>query len=376
MRPSIKNISFSFAAIFILFSSPLLSFEGKVYSVKGKTVEVVGNRVTQLKPGQKFGVYSGLTKTGEIQIQQTTHTQAKARIISGSAGKGAVVKVVEVSKKAEAGGMNLVRGGTFKMGDTFGDGGKSEKPVHRVTVSDFYLGKRELTRGEFRTFVSETGYKTTAEKKSDVNTWQSCMGMKQMDSHPVICVSWYDAIEYCNWRSKKEGLTAVYGINGENVNANWQADGYRLPTEAEWEYAARSGGKKEKYSGTSDEGSLGEYAWYNANSNDGTHPVGEKKANALGLYDMSGNVVEWVWDWYGEKYYKKIKKANPIDPVGPNSGLLRVFRGASWGSAPRGARSSYRFGFSPDIRISDVGFLLSRSGSLAERWNEYQGYTN
>jgi formylglycine-generating enzyme required for sulfatase activity len=188
----------------------------------------------------------------------------------------------------------FVKGGCYEMGDTFGDGQADEKPVHNVCVSDFYLGKYEVTVGQFRTFVQDTNYRTEAEKgdgcfvwngskwdKDGSKSWRS-PGFSQDDNQPAVCVSWNDTQAFNEWLSRKGGKS------------------YRLPTEAEWEYAARSGGKKEKYAGTSNDSGLGEYAWYNANSGSRTHSVGGKTPNGLGLYDMTGNVWEWCQDWYGE----------------------------------------------------------------------------
>ncbi|MBI5747219.1 MAG: formylglycine-generating enzyme family protein [Nitrospirae bacterium] len=193
-------------------------------------------------------------------------------------------------------GMVLVKGGCYDMGDTFGDGNSDESPVHNVCLDDFYIGEHEVTQGE----------------------WQEIMGdnpsfFKGCDYCPVEWVSWNDTQGFIERLNKKRGKN------------------YRLPTEAEWEYAARSGGKKERYSGTSSESELGNYAWYNNNSEFKTHPVKQKRPNSLGLYDMSGNVWEWVSDWYDEGYYKNSPKDNP---KGPSTGKYRVLRGGSWGSGP------------------------------------------
>lgn len=130
---------------------------------------------------------------------------------------------------------------------------------------------------------------------------------------------------------------------------------YRLPTEAEWEYAARSGGKNEKYAGTSNESELGDYAWYSINSGSKTHPVGQKKPNGLGIYDMSGNVWEWVNDWYDSDYYKNSPKNNP---TGPSSGQYRVLRGGSWFTGARTTEAPDRSRYGPSIRDNGFGFRL------------------
>ena len=132
--------------------------------------------------------------------------------------------------------MVLVPGGTFNMGDVMNDNEEAnEKPVHTVTLSDFYLATHELTFAEYEAFCTATGH-----EKPDDSDWGR-------NRRPVINVSWYDAVAYCNWRSQQEGLQEVYTINDEQVSANWNANGYRLPTEAEWEYAARQRGKKVRF---------------------------------------------------------------------------------------------------------------------------------
>ena len=133
---------------------------------------------------------------------------------------------------------------------------------------------------------------------------------------------------------------------------------FRLPTEGEWEYAARGGGKREKWSGTSNDGELGQYAWHSGNSGSRTHPVGEKRANGLGLYDMSGNIWEWCSDWYGENYYQGSSRDNP---EGPGSGSRRVVRGGSWDKPPWNMRAANRVWGDPAWRRSYSGFRLGLS---------------
>ena len=189
--------------------------------------------------------------------------------------------------------------------------------------------------------------------------------------HPIVGINWNNAVAYCNWLSKKRGLTPVYTINGESVTTNWQANGYRLPTEAEWEFAARSRGKNEKWAGTSSESDLSKYgnfcdenctySWKSENQNDGyinTAPVGSFQANDSGLYDMSGNVWEWCWDWYDNQYYSKSTNTNP---KGTDTGAHRVMRGGSWHYSAADLRCASRYGSSPDNRRGNFGFRLSRT---------------
>ena len=170
--------------------------------------------------------------------------------------------------------------------------------------------------------------------------------------HPVQDVSWYDAVAFCNELSKQEGKRAAYRVQGESVTWDHDADGYRLPTEAEWEYAAR-GGEEHVYSGSDDLGTVG---WYDSNSDNVTHEVGGKRANGYGLYDMTGNLHEWVWDWYGD-----YPSGTVTDPTGPSTGSDRVTRGGGWGNSPRYARVAIRVRFVPGLCYGPLGFRLARS---------------
>jgi formylglycine-generating enzyme len=260
-------------------------------------------------------------------------------------------KTVVASYKDPSLGMEFIhiQGGCYQMGDTFGDGFPSEKPVHEVCVNDFALAKYDVTVGEFRTFTVATGYKTEAEEKGGCGVfngskweWDATRnwrnpGFNQDDSQPVVCVSWNDAGAFVSWFSKVSGKRC------------------RLPTEAEWEYAARSGGKKEKYAGGNDINAL---AWYHDNDGNNTHPVGTKEPNGLGLYDMSGNVLQWVQDWYDENYYSDSIRSNP---QGPLSGNEKVLRGSAWSDASAYVRAARRSRKAPSHRGSLLGFRLAFS---------------
>ena len=203
--------------------------------------------------------------------------------------------------------------GAFVMGCSLGDDQcfDQEKPPHQVKITEgFWIGQTEVTVAAYKRFAAGTGRPMAPEPIFNLD-WKD-------EQTPIVNVSWDDAQAYCTWA------------------------GGRLPTEAEWEYAARAGNTEARY------GPVDEVAWYYANSELRTHPVGEKRANGFGLYDMLGNVWEWVNDWYDEGYYKYSPSQ---DPSGPASGLQHVLRGGSWGSLPRYARVSVRIrGFSGDIK--------------------------
>ncbi len=217
--------------------------------------------------------------------------------------------------------MIAVEGGTFQMGSPESDAeaDDDEKPQHEVTLSNYYIGETEVTQ----------------------ELWETVMGSNPSEFKgpklPVENVSWDDCQTFIGKLNAQTGKT------------------FRLPTEAEWEYAAR-GGKKSKgytYSGSN---TIGNVAWYDGNSGETTHEVGKKRANELGIYDMSGNVWEWCQDWYGETYYEK---SPSTDPLGPDSGSSRVNRGGCWWRGARFCRVAYRYGDSPGSRDDDLGFRLA-----------------
>lgn len=246
-----------------------------------------------------------------------------------------------------------VNGGTFQMGNNSGN--DDEKPVHEVYLDNFSIGKYEVTLGEFKAFVNATGYITTAEKGDESGqrngverkgkpglTWHSFADGAERplsDSlKPVSCVSWFDAVEYCKWLSQVTGQP------------------YRLPTAAEWEYAARGGTKSRgyKFSGSNNPD---EVAWFRQNGNSLAHTIGLKRANELGIHDMSGNVKEWCSDWYNPYYYTDSPKDNP---QGADFGKRRVIRGGSWGTDTSQLRATYRNDDPPVSAMRDFGFRVVR----------------
>ena len=219
-----------------------------------------------------------------------------------------------------------VKGDCYEMGDTFGDGQSDERPVHKVCVDNFYIGKYEVTQREWKKIMG-----------SNPSGFKSCG-----DYCPVERVSWNDVQEFIRELNNKP-------------NRN-----FRLPTEAEWEFAARSGGKNEKYSGGDDADSV---AWYWNNSNETTHPVGQKEANELGIYDMSGNVWEWCLDRYDENYYNISHQNNP---QGPDNGSTYVLRGGGWKNYPKDTRTTNRSQHKSYYRYYNLGFRLAISASLVK----------
>ena len=256
--------------------------------------------------------------------------------------------------------MVAIDGGTFPMGSNGQDAYDNEHPVHEVTVSDFHMAKFEVTQEAYTTIMGD-----------NPSHFEDCGG-----DCPVERVSWYDAVEYCNRLSMEAGYTPCYSYEGQGTDPdNWpegwkeethdkiscdfSANGFRLPTEAEWEYAAGGGAHdRTKYAGTDREGNLTEYAWYDANSNDETHPVGDLEENTEKIYDMSGNVWEWCQDWYNENYYKNSPKDNP---KGPENGDSKVLRGGSWSSNANYCRVAVRYNFVsvPYGRNYSVGFRVA-----------------
>jgi formylglycine-generating enzyme required for sulfatase activity len=241
-----------------------------------------------------------------------------------------------------------VKGGCFEMGcgSWTDDCDSDEEPVHEICVDDFYIGKYEVTQGQWKAVMG-----------SNPSSFKDCG-----DNCPVENVSWNDVQEFIRMLNKKTNPPqSPLGEGGRKGR-------YRLPTEAEWEYACRSGGKEEKYAGFSNENRLYlfanfcdkncEYDWKTSNQDDryrNTSSVDNYKPNGLGIYDLSGNVWEWVQDWYDSGYYKKSSKWNPKGPVG---GTYRVIRGGSWDSEPKHVRCTFRNYAPLDDSYHFIGFRL------------------
>jgi len=255
--------------------------------------------------------------------------------------------------------MVFVEGGLFRMGDTFETGYSNGKPVHQVGLDDFYMAPYELTQAEWMEYA-------------DTN-----MARHRGDSLPIVNVDWFDVFMFCNLKSIAEGLDPCYWMHGDDMPADlsyihtddlathpekrhervfcdFSRNGYRLPTEAEWEYAARGGLKSQgyRYAGSDDPDAV---AWYWQNSGDQMHAGGLKAANELGLYDMSGNVCERVWDWYME-----YSNESAINPCGAQEGGSRMIRGGSFAGGAMYCEVSYRYPHA-STRLKTTGFRLCRS---------------
>lgn len=238
-------------------------------------------------------------------------------------------------------GMIFVQGGSFEMGDHYFEGDEDELPVHSVYLDSYYIGKFEVTQAEYEAVVgSNPSY---------------FIG----DDLPVDHVNWFSAVTFCNLKSQQEELTPCYNL--DDWSCDFSANGYRLPTEAEWEYAARGGVNwtdDYRYSGCHEISDLPDYAWYSSNSSSQTHPVGTKLPNQIEIHDMSGNVFEWCWDWYSSTYYSSSPSSNP---QGPTSGDRRVLIGGGWYYSDNNCRVANRGSGSPGNGLGNYGFRLVRT---------------
>lgn len=279
----------------------------KIEQLRGKSASGAEARTEDAAPNQQGELPSGPVK--DPAARQAELVLPSTPAVPAPAGHEKADFVLDIDFVS-------VSGGCFQMGDIFGDGLPIEKPEHLVCVDDFSMGKFEVTQTQ----------------------WERVVG-----TNPSLFKGMMNPVENVSWAEIQDFIAKLNRLTGKV---------YRLPTEAEWEYACRSGGKKEKYCGGDDLDSL---AWDKSNSKKKTHPVGQKKANGLGIYDMSGNVWEWCADWHEENYYAISPRLNP---PGPSSGTSRVFRGGSWDAGQWVARSTSRNGNPPGVRNGNLGFRL------------------
>ena len=330
-----------------------------------RIVSPTNSRITALSPVGTLAWTNAATAGVTCVVQRATALAGSSNWVDyvRHATTNAVMEL-RVFDPAPPSGMAYIPAGSFEMGDSL-DGQLFALPVHTVYVSAFCMDKTEVTWAkwkEVRTWAATNGY--------DIGT----NGSGKAESHPVQTVNWYDAVKWCNARSQKEGKTPCYTWAGSTYRAgqygdiacNWSAEGYRLPTEAEWEKAARGGlsGKRfpwgdtiqhsraNYYSSTSyaydTSPTRGHHPSYAVGGTPYTSPAGSFAPNGYGLYDMSGNVWEWCWDWYGSTYYASSPSS---DPRGPSSGSSRVLRGGAWFCSAIYCRVAVRYRCIPGIDI-------------------------
>lgn len=338
------------AIIHFIIASSLFSWDGKVFAVKGKEVTVIGDGSARLRMGQKIYFYKGDSVKAEGTVRMALHTQAKVTLTSGSAIKGYIAKDTNPAAPSSDSppaedfmyvknflGMEfvLIQSGEFDMGcsnspELDPNCNESEKPNHHVKLTkDFYMSKYEVTQKQWKKIMgTNPSYFTRCG--------EDC---------PVETVSWHEVKRFIELLNQSEG-------SPKNKNENLlQGVVYRLPTEAEWEYAARAGNGTRYYWG---ETINSNYLWYEANTLK-LQPVGKKKPNAFGIYDILGNVWEWCEDDYSDTFYSDSKKTDPVNLTNSNS---KSYRGGSWNSYAPYTRVTYRSTYDPTYKNNDVGFRV------------------
>jgi formylglycine-generating enzyme len=368
--------------------------------VAAQAAAPVITNITMVGATPRFGVHSDLGITNQIQcctnLSQTNWVVLTNLLVAQSpywfvdvAAPPASQRFYRVAALAVStpppGGMVLIPAGSFTMGNcmAYGEGYSYELPLHTVNVSAFYMDTN---------LVSYTLWTNVYQWATNHGYSFTNAGSGKAASHPVQTVDWYDCVKWCNARSEKEGRVPCYYTNASQSQAtiyrrgrfdlatnwvNWLVSGYRLPTEAEWEKAARGGASGHRFpwadADSIDLSRANYYAYplsaggpaYDVNPTAGynpawtnggypyTSPVGSFAANGYGLYDMAGNVWQWCWDWYDDAYYSS---SPGVDPRGPAPGSLRVIRGGSWYGGAFGCRSALRYSILPASRYSDLGF--------------------
>ncbi|MCX6874352.1 MAG: SUMF1/EgtB/PvdO family nonheme iron enzyme [Verrucomicrobia bacterium] len=339
----------------------------------GTTFAVPATSVTGAV-GRDITPAANLRLTWDVGADWAGHTAAQARFR------------ISADDNPVPPGFALIPAGPFQMGDQSSPlvGYPFELPVHTVQVSAFYMGKCEVTKEEWdavRTWGLANGY-------TDLPAGNGGYASKGAN-HPVHSITWYDMVKWCNARSQKEGLTLCYTVSGATYKTgqsapvcNWSANGYRLPTEAEWEKAARGGVAGKNFPWGTDtithsqanyesspsyaydvSPTRGYHPTYNTGDAPHTSPVGSFAPNGYGLYDMAGNVWEWCWDWYGS-----YTSGSQTDPRGATSGSYRVIRGGGWAGITIGCRAAYRNnGYPPDYSNYRMGFRPARSSDHRRR---------
>jgi len=309
--------------------TPSLSVVPKTYgtalisSSLGGTLALDGVILGDIGAGTSVRVADVETGSHSFELQSADGRRAWSEVTVEADGE----VLVSLEAGPELGQAILVQGGSFTMGSASSD--DDERPVHTVRISDFWMMNTEVTQDDYLALVGTNPSHFVGPRL------------------PVDGVSWYDAVVYANRLSDRDGLKKVYSTQGPTIICDWSANGWRLPTEAEWEFAA-SGRAASGRAATGETGS--------PSAGEGTVPVGSSHPNELGLYDLFGNVFEWCWDWYGA-----YESSSQIDPRGPNGGSRRITRGGGWQTDASKLRSSYRSYGSPEYSSSLIGFRLVRS---------------
>ncbi len=268
--------------------------------------------------------------------------------------------------------MIRIPSGSFWMGDESSQASSDEKPRHKVTLTkDFFLCDREVTVGQFKEFVAEVADdpKCTDAEKEIAKSWDGeDKNFSPTGDCPVQRVNWFQAVAFCNWLSRREGLPACYSLSKTKPDAekDWKCDlhaeasGYRLPSEAEWEYACRAVSQTQ-YAFGDDERLLPEYGYCNNISTRQIWPAGDKLPNGWGLFDMHGNVWEWCWDWFDSAYYRESPDRDPNGPARSDGSSARVLRSGSWDDLAFGLRSAVRSDDHPADAENGTGVRVARA---------------
>ncbi len=278
-------------------------------------------------------------KDGDVTVRIVGGTATWARTVTIYSGRSVEVTDFERDSSSPIRNEIFISGGTFRMGTARG-GNADERPVHTVRLDDLFMMATEVAVHDYDAFAAVVEMDFPDQGRGD---------------RPVITVSWYDAVAYANWLSEQDGLTPVYALNETSVTWNRDADGWRLPTEAEWEYAARGGTQRSNFNSAGN-GGESDVAWYREITRNPTYSAGQKEPNELGLYDLvRGFNYEWCYDWYGS--YGSAAQTNP---TGPSSGSRRVVRGGENSGGVSTGPTGRRRG-EPGNRGLQTGFRLVRS---------------
>ncbi|MCP4581215.1 MAG: SUMF1/EgtB/PvdO family nonheme iron enzyme [candidate division Zixibacteria bacterium] len=310
---------------------------GNTYSVYSRLVNVETGELVEVATYDSQDKIDNLLISG-LSIIAAKLTDSKLKLNSSDSIKSELNYSGSLLANRISNNMIYVKGGRFYMGCDERPCNDNEKPVHQVVMKGFYIGKYEVTQKEWKDVLGENPSEQIG------------------DSLPITNITWLDAVDYCNRKSSIEGLELCYKTYNNKVLCDFKSNGYRLPTEAEWEYSARGGAKSQgyKYSGSDN---ADEVAWYGENSYKQLKPIGTKMGNELGIFDMSGNALEWCWDWMTE-----YSKATEINPQGPHKGVNKVLRSPRWGKPSNiSVRVSNRAGRHPNDAGKYIGLRLCRS---------------